>query len=53
MWGTWVISYPSQPGEMGGARILNWEELDSLMGSAFCFSLKLSGEVASLKKTET
>lgn len=39
---------------MGGASILNWEELDSSMSLAFWFPLKLSGEVMSfLKNTES
>lgn len=33
---------------MGGACIVNWEELDSLTGSAFRFPLEVSGEVAFL-----
>lgn len=36
---------------MGGASVLNWEELDSSVSSAFCFPLKVYGEVmAPLKK---
>lgn len=44
------MSHPCEPGELGVARILTWEELDSLVGPALCFPLKLSGEVASLRK---
>lgn len=37
---------------MGGASILNWEELDSSMSLAFWFPLKLSDKVMAFLKRQ-